>query len=456
MTILGPRKIQFSIGRLGRVLTALLLASVLGSAFAQCEERADLVFTFWGSTFEKKAIEEATKSFNDEHPCIHVTPQHTASSAYSEKLSTMVAGGTPPDVAYLGEGLAFTWAEEGEILDLTPYFANEPADESLLDTTYYHFNDGKQMMGTGLATGVMLVYYNKSLFDRVGLEYPPADADDAWTWDEFVEIAKRLTVDRRGNDATSPDFDPQNIDTYGVTLPQWWGGWLPFVLSNGGNIANEEGTEFLLNEPEAVEALQALQDLIYVHHVAPTPAQSQSLPAANIMMQSGKVAMSVDGMWMVTDFSQLGFDWGMGVLPYFDDPTTIVLSTPKVIFSATEHPDEAFEFYKYISDPEQNNLFTGGLWSPLEERYYTDPKYTQIWLEGEPGVYPPEAQQVLVDYTLNNAPYQPAPYWLRNFGQINSEAIGPAMSLIMTGEATAQEAMDEAAKKAAPLLQGRW
>ena len=216
------------------------------------------------------------------------------------------------------------------------------------------------------------------------------------------------------------------------------------------------GTEFTLNQPAAVEALQALQDLIYVHHVSPTPAQSEALPAADIMMQSRKVAMSMDGMWKVTDFSQLGFDWGMGALPYFEEPTTIVLSTPKVVFAATEHPDEAFEFYTYISDPEQNDLFTGGLWSPLEERYYTDPEYTSRWLEGQVGVYPPEAGQVLIDYTLNYAPFQPAPYWLRNIGQIFSEAVNPAMSLIWTGEATAQEAMDEAAAKAAPLLQGRW
>jgi multiple sugar transport system substrate-binding protein len=417
---------------------------------------AALTFTFWGSTFEKQAIEDAITTFNESHPCIRVTGQHTPSNAYAEKLSTMVAAGIPPDVAYLGESLAFPWAEEGEILDLTPYFAEQPEDESLLETTYYRFDDGEKIMGTGLATGIMLLYHNKALFDDAGVEYPPTSADNAWTWEEFVEAAKKLTKDRRGNDATSPDFDADNIDIYGIAFPQWWGGWLPFVLSNGGNIASEDGTEFILNQPEAVEALQAMQDLIYVHHVAPSPAQSEALPAADIMMQSRKVAMSIDGMWKVADFSQLGFDWGMGVLPYFDDPVTIVLSAPKVIFAATEHPDEAFEFYTYISDPVQNDLFTGGLWSPLEERYFTDPEYTAIWLEGQPGVYPPEAREVLVDYTLNNAPYQPAAYWLRNIGQINSEAINPAMSLIWTGQATAQEAMDEAAENAAPLLQGRW
>ena len=186
--------------RLGRICLKLLLSTLLllvsvGAWAQQCEEVADLTFTFWGSTFEKKAIEDAIVSFNDSHPCIHVTGQHTPSNAYGEKLSTMVAAGTPPDVAYLGEGLAFPWAEEGEILDLTPYFAEQPADESLLETTYYRFDEGNKMMGTGLATGIMLLYYNKALFDSAGVDYPPTTGDEAWTWDEFVDVAKRLTRD---------------------------------------------------------------------------------------------------------------------------------------------------------------------------------------------------------------------------------------------------------------------
>lgn len=432
------------------------MSSVQSQPSNDCTEPAELVFTLWGSPFEKQAILDATDSFNESHPCINVRAQHIPNTAYAEKITTMLAAGDPPDVAYLGEQQAFPWAQEGKILDLTKYFDAQPIDQSLLESTYYHFDGGKKLMGTGLATGIILLYYNKDIFEAAGVDAPPSKAQDAWTWDEFVEVAKKLTKDRNGNDASSPDFDPGAIDTYGIAFPQWWGGYLPFVLSNGGNIVNDEGTEMLLNQPEAVEALQKMQDLIYVHHVAPTPSQSQTLPSADVMMQSRKVAMSIDGMWKVVDFSNLGMNWGMGVLPKFKKPQTFVLSTPKVIFSATEHPDEAFEFYRYISDPTQVSLFSGGLWSPLEKSYFSDPAKTAEWLEGQPGVYPPEAKDVLVDYTLNDAPYQPPAYWLKNAGQIFSEAIDPALDLLWSGEATAQEATDQAVEKATPLLQGRW
>ena len=80
-------------------------------------------------------------------------------------------------------------------------------------------------MGTGLATGVMLMYYNKDVFDAAGVPYPPAKADQAWTWDQFIEIAQKLTKDRSGKTADQEGFNPNDIDTYGVATPlQWWGG----------------------------------------------------------------------------------------------------------------------------------------------------------------------------------------------------------------------------------------
>ncbi len=428
----------------------------LGTVKSQAiEENAELLFTFWGSPQEKAAVESMTADFMEEYPGITVRAQHIPNTTYVEKISTMLASGDPPDVAYLGEGQAFPWAEEGTLLDLSNYFQEDPEASNRLEATYYNYGEGKTL-GTNTAAETMVMYYNKALFEEAGVETPPSKATDALTWDAFVELAKKLTKDRNGNDATSPDFDPDNIQTYGVSFGQWWGGYLPFVLSNGGSFANEAGTELLLNQPEAVEALQALQDLIYVHHVAPTPTQAEAFPSADVMMQTGKVAMTIDGHWQVLNFSQLGIDWGLAVLPKHKEPVTILLGAPTVIFASTEFPNAAFEFYKFHNNPEYVDLFEKGLWMPLQESYYTDPEQTAAWLEGEEGVYPPEAQDVLIDYTLNYTPVQPPTYWLKNFGQIESEALNPAFEQLWNGSLDAQAAMDQAVELAAPLLAGRW
>ncbi len=440
-------------GRFNRFATLASLLAIFTVGAAQ--EPAELLFTYWGSPQEKAAVETMVADFMAQHPDISVRAQHIPNTTYVEKISAMLASGDPPDVAYLGEGQAFPWAAEGTLLDLSDYFKEDAEASSRLPATYYNYGDGKTL-GTNTAAETIVLYYNRALFEEAGVELPPTKAADALTWDEFVEAAKKLTKDRSGNDATSADFDPENIQTYGVSFPQWWGGYLPLVYSNGGRFASEDGTELLLNQPEAVEVLQKMQDLIYVHHVAPTPAQSRAFPSADVMMQTGKVAMTMDGHWKVLDFSQLGMDWGMAVLPKFKEPVTILMGAPTVIFAATEYPDAAFEFYKFHNNPEYVDLFQKGLWMPLQEAYYTDPEKTATWLNGEEGVYPPEARDVLVDYTLNHTPLQPPTYWLKNFGQIESEALNPAFEQLWNGTLSAQEAMDQAAEKATPLLEGRW
>jgi multiple sugar transport system substrate-binding protein len=419
---------------------------------AASADQVTLDFMFWGSPQEKAAIESMVASFEASHPNIKINAQHVP-DAFEEKIATMLASGTEPDVSYLGEGQALQWAEEGKLLDLSNHFLVDPEASNRLTATYYNYGDGKTI-GTNTAGEIGLMFYNKDVFDKAGQEYPPASADSAWTWDEFVQAAKAVTFDANGNNALSPDFDADNIETFGITFPRWWLGYVPFLYSNGAKFSDEEGTKLLLDSPEAIEVMQNLQDLIYVHHVAPTPAQSEALPAMDVMMASGKVAMAIDGHWKILDLSQAGFPWGIGVLPYYDTPVTVLLGAPTVIFASTEHPDEAFEFYVYHNSPEVVDLFKKGLWMPLQNDYYTDDAKIDSWINGLEGVYPPESRTAVVDYTVNNTPIQPPPYWLKNWFQISTEALDPAMELLWTGEADAQTAMQQAVQDAAPLMKG--
>ena len=294
-----------------------------------------------------------------------------------------------------------------------------------------------------------------SACDRAGLTYPPATVAEAWSWEEFVAICQKLTTDRNGYEATNPNFDAEHITTYGVAFPQAELFTLPFIYSNGGQVASDDGQKLLLNQPAAVEALQQIQDLIYRYQVAPTPSTLQSMPSSSFMLQTGKVAMDITGHWKILDLNRMGFDWGMGVLPYFKEPTTIICGAALGIFTSSKHQDEAFELFQALGNTASNDLFSSGLWMPLHVEDYTDPAKISQWLNGRPGVYPAEARSVLVDYTINHTPRQAPVYWLRNYGQILDEAITPALSLMWTGEANAQQAMDQAVKEGQTLLQGR-
>jgi len=434
-----------------KMFTLILILFIPISIYAEKE----LNFTYWGSTFEKKAVEDVIDDFNKSHPGVHVNAQHIPQN-YDEKIMTMITGGNAPDVGYVMGDTVQLWANQGVTKNLSPYFASDPDLGSRMEVSRYRIGDG--IAATNAALESMIIFYNKKLFDDAGVPYPPSKWTEAWKWDEFVNIAKKLTKDKNGNNALSPNFDPENIEVYGFGHDRWWGQWMPFVYSNGGRLISDDGKTVLMDQPETIQALQKFADLSWKHHVSPTPAATKSFPNNNVMLQTGKVAMSLNGHWNILDISQMGFEWGIGVLPYHKKPITITFGGAIAIFSGTKHHQEAYKLFKFFGDPDKNALFPKGLWMPLRVKDYLEPSLTANWLDKIPGVYPPESRDVLVDYTLISTlahPHKPPSYWVNGWSKALSKVIQPAVDLIFANEATAQEAMRDVASKANPLLKGR-
>lgn len=434
---------------------ALLLAACQGTALPSATPApVTLRFTYWGSPIEKEAIERMVTAFEAANPDIRIDAQHFPYNEYVARVSGLLAGGTPPDVGYLPETHAPEWASQGRVLDLTEVFQADPELSARLPETFYYFAPGRTL-GTSTASETILLFYNRAVFDQAGLPYPPARAEDAWTWDEFVAVAKRLTRDADGRRADEPGFDPTHIQVYGVTFDtDNWFGYFPFIYSNGGDAVDETATRTRLAEPEAVEAIQRLADLMWVHHVMPTPEEQRRLPAGEALMQTGQLAMHIRGQWALLDYSSMqGLDFGVAVLPKMQVARTLILGSPTVIFAGVQHRDAAIRFYKFHNDPQAVDLYARGLWMPLQRAYYTEPDKIAAWLDNP--AHPPGSQTALVEYTLccvERAPH----YYVKNFGRITTDVIQPAVDRVWSGEVSAAEALAEAARQAEPLLAGRW
>jgi multiple sugar transport system substrate-binding protein len=432
----------------------VLLALVGGVAIAQ-DAVTEIDFSIWVGceSSEANAIRASIEAFEADNPDIKVNLVCIAGDAYQERISAMMASGTNPDMGYLNEAIALEWATDGALLDLTEYFQNDPVASARLPQSFYRFGDN-QILGTNTAGEIMLLFYNKANFDAAGIDYPPTSAADAWTWDQFVEACKVLTVDRNGNNAASAEFDPENIDTYGCDAGNWWATYHPLLVSNGADIFSEDGMQVVLNSPEAQEVFQQIHDLIYVHHVMPTPAAYQA--RQDVGLKTGKLAMQINGHWTTSDLADTeGLEFGIGVLPYFDEPVTTFLGGVTVIFANTDNPEAAFEFYTYHNDPEYVPMYSDGLWMPLISEYYTDPELRDSWLYGQEGVYPEGVEESIVDYTMNYAVQAPI-YWVKNWAQIMDEAINPAVQAIFADEMSVADALNQAVEMGNAYTEGRW
>ena len=271
---------------------------------------------------------------------------------------------------------------------------------------------------------------------------PPADAEDAWDWDTFVQTAQKLTLDINGKNALDPDFDPDNVDIYGCTINT-----LPWQLevwakSNGGGYYSEDGSECIIDSPETVEALQRIADLSDVYHCAPPVTSAAN--ALESSLGSKKVVMATDGAWNVGTFlgPSADFDYGVGVLPYMKEKVTICTGGPNVVFSTTEHPEEAMEWLKWYYQEENSwSLIEAGTWMPILDSWYTDPEKTDKWISNPN--YPDKDmyKSAVVDYAMNNA--QSTSWYYVNGTEEFNATLDSVFSSVWAGEETMEEAINE-------------
>lgn len=404
---------------------------------------------YWGSTFEQKAVNAMLKNFADSHQGTTVKPLFTPSD-YDTKINTLVASNRAPDVAYLGSSAGYRLAGSGKLVNLFPYLKKYPALGERLPGTYFWYGKD-QFFGTQTANEVMLLWYNKQAVNDGGGAIPPATAEQAWSWDDFLAAANRLTLDQNGKRPDEAGFDPTRIRQFGCSYGMGTPQMQALLRSRGVNYFSEDGTQCLLDTPEAIEVFQNVADLSHKYHVAPTPTQlGNNAPTTTVLLQTKRIAMVVSGQWELLDLGESKLDFGVGVLPKYDKPMTTSLGGASVVFSTTKYPEQAIELYMYHNDPAQVDLYKDGLWMPLDRKFYQDPAAIESWTSND--VHPSEYRTAVVDYTLNNS--EPAfAQKLKNMDAID-KIMTPAIQQIEQGKASAAAVLKPLAQKLNPLCQG--
>jgi multiple sugar transport system substrate-binding protein len=419
------------------------------------KKHVKLEFTFWGSNNEKLVISNACKRFSEKYPWITVECTHITNPDYTAKMVALDAAGSLPDTGYLLNEIGETWASQGKLQNL---YEMLDKDEELKRSDFFDYtwflSSPDNAWGISTAPESYALYYNKPAFKEAGLEAPPATAEKAWTWDQFVAAAKKLTFDKNGKNASEAGFDPDNIEQYGVMFETWDVPLTCFIASNGGQWVSDDGKKFMLNSPEAVEAIQKLADLVNVYHVAPSPLAVKSLPTLDVALNSRIAAMVIGGHWMNLDLGAVKADYDIGVLPKLKKNVTVVCSAATVIYKNSQNPSEAWLLFKWLSNPENCiELYTDGLWMPQMKKWYTDSALLSKWVDANPAAHPPGFRTAVVDPFLTN-PVPQVGYYLKNQSKIITPVIS-GLDQVWLGKERAADALKSIEKKVQPEIQGR-
>ena len=255
-------------------------------------------------------------------------------------------------------------AFEGAWLDLTPYI--EASDYDLGDfdpalVEFYKLGDEGQL-GIPFAVYPSFVLYNKDLFDEADLPYPPsaygepyvnADGEEVeWNVETLSELAKELTVDASGNDATMEAFNPDDIVQWGFgqQFPDLRG---VATLFGAGNFVDDAGDAAV---PEHWrEAVHWYQDAMWEEHFHPTgPYGSSTLLGEGNWFDSGNIAMINTHLWYLNCcLTTLDSSWDIAPVPAYQGETTAKLHAGTFgLLEGSDNPEAAFEVLTYLLSPD--------------------------------------------------------------------------------------------------------
>jgi multiple sugar transport system substrate-binding protein len=421
------------------------------------KEAVTITFTGWGGTEEDEGVKSAARYFEEQNSDMKINWIQIPEN-YAEKTMAMVAAGTPPDTAFCYNTLYQGYVKDGLLLDITDmlksdsvvgakdYFI-EPQEEERCT------RDGK-WYGIGSCWVAPHIYYNADIFEKEGIEPPSNDPEKAWSWDEFIEVCKKLTVDKNGKHPNESGFDKDNIDRYAIQWPTTEVCLHAAIAANDGKWIDPKSGKIVLDQPAATKALQNVADLMLVENVAPRGAAFAALGLTNTqMLETGKMAMAIDGSWALSWITKIKANLGTAVLPKMVQPATDMQAHIHVGFAKSEHKQEAWRWLKFLGTEYYQLIFLKmGLWLPSQtalmttegmKKWYTDRKGP-----GE-GVHPEGYDKIVTQYVpkCGHVLYMPPGY---------SEAdslITPALDAVWTGDKTAEQAMAEAVPAANKKLE---
>ena len=321
---------------IGLTTFLILILTVLGSVVI-AQEPVTVTWAFWGSPEEKATHESVAAAFMEQNPDIQIEIWHEPWGDYFTKLQTLWASGDSsviPDVAFLFP--VPSYAATGVLEPLDSYI--EASDYNLedywpglLESAMYD----DSVYGLPRDIGLEVLYYNKDIFDEVGLEYPTED----WTWDDLLAAAEQLTVVE-----SSGRVSRYALGMEGGKYQLWMGQNYAQILDDMRN-----PTVCMMDSPESLEAFNFFADMMNNNYAMRDANLSQAGGDAAVF-QSGQVAMIIQNASRVSAFNAIEANYDVAVVPIPEggQRSAGAGGAAWTMSSASDNKEAAWEFMSWL------------------------------------------------------------------------------------------------------------
>ncbi|NGN67782.1 extracellular solute-binding protein [Streptomyces sp. A7024] len=228
----------------------------------------------------------ALEAFNKANPKSKINGTTFQNDAYKTKIKTAIGAGQAPTLIWgWGGGTLRSYVKAGQVEDLSSWFdEHQEVRKRLFPSSFGPATiDGKVYAMPCETVQPIVLYYNKKVFDDVGVKPPQS-------WGDIMDLV--------------PKFKAKDVAPFALGGQSRWTNmmWLEFLFDRIGGpevfAAIFDGHKNAWSDPAAIDALTKVQELVkaggFIKGFSSITADSN---ADQALLYTGKAAMMLHGSW---------------------------------------------------------------------------------------------------------------------------------------------------------------
>ena len=324
---------------LRKLLAVVLACTLLLAACSALAEDETVTINFWHHYSAQSAENETLMNvlipaFEAENPGIKVNAVSHEWAELHDKVLVSANSNALPDVARCD----IAWLPEFQKMGILVALDEEMPDfdevsGQLLDSAMSTAQIGGHCYGLALNTNSKIVFYNTAMLEAANIAVPT-------TMDEWVDAGRALS----GENANGQQV-------WGWNEPAL-AGWniCPFIWSFGGALTNEDQTVATgyINGPATVKAVETFAEL--VQSGAITGFNSGDIPMTD-GFGTGRYAMMLEGPWKSAELAGAYPDvaYGTAPIPAGEGGSVSVLGGEDIAMFNTANQEAAWKFMQFMT-----------------------------------------------------------------------------------------------------------
>ncbi len=312
-----------------RLLKLMMIVLAFAGLAAAQKTEISVLWMAAGSG-DQALFEKYVALYEEQNPDVSLNVSFVPLPQLAQRLQLMVAGNTAPDVARV------TTSTIAEFAPLAADLTGTINPEDFMPTQVPYIQGENGIVAAPLDITVTALYYNKGCFEEAGVTVP-SDISTPWTLEEWKAVMLQVKENSKCR--------------YGLAWEPTTHRFGSLFYASGAQYIADSGSEFVINSPEALQALTFFQSLF-----------KEDLTANEVWL-AGEDATSIfksglAGMFVATnghipllqDISN--FEWGVLPMPMGKIRSTNPGGTFLMSFKDAANSAEGAKFIQWFTSNE--------------------------------------------------------------------------------------------------------